>query len=902
MLSIGKLTAGREDYYLDLASGHDDYYLHPDETAGRWTGTLAATLGLAGAVTPADFRAVLSGRHPTDGTPLLRDPDRPGRVTGFDLTFSAPKSASLLWALSEPAIADAVAAAHDQAVTDTVEAIEAEAVRARRGHAGAVTIAGQGVAAAVFAHRSSRAGDPQLHSHVVAANVTRGVDGAWSSLYGRPIYAWAKSAGYLYQASLRSTLTETLGVQWGPIRRGVADIAGVTPAHIEAFSARRAQITSELDRLGVHSPAAARTATLATRPAKDRTHTLADLQNDWRQRAANLQLHPTTSTPRAPREAVGVEGRLAGPEGLTANTSSFDRRAVLQELAVSHPDGATPTALRLQADRLLARPDIVALDTISAAGDRRYSTAELIATEHRVITQAETRAAERRPPVARAALDAALADRPSLSEEQKAMVEQLTQSAAGVQIVVGRAGSGKTFALDAARAAWQADGRQVIGAALAARAAAELQAGAGITSQTVDRLLADLDTPGPLGGLAPRTVIVIDEAAMIGTRKLDRLLHHAERSKAQIVLVGDHKQLPEIQAGGVFAALTRRLHPIALTTNRRQSQPWERDALNQLRSGSVARAVTAYIDQHRVTLAADADTARQALTDDWANHTARHPEQTAAMYALHRDDVDDLNRRARTHQRNQHRLHGPDIQIAGRAFAIGDQILCLRNDRRIGVRNGTTGQLADITADQATITTPDGQQISLPHNYLAAGHLTHNYATTIHKAQGATVDQAYLLGSDQLYREAGYVALSRARNQTNLYLVGPTPHATTVTRNPDPDTINQLTETLNTSRAQTLAGDQTHVPGVLEAVLAADPPAWALNSFGPPPPAHGADRDRWAADAARVATYRQNHHITNPDQPLGPRPEQPAQRNEWDLARYAIDRHQNLEHDQGLHL
>lgn len=160
MLSIGKLTAGREDYYLaSLAATGDEYYLDPAEVPGVWHGTLATQLGLAGRVDPEGFRAVLDGRHP-DGHTLLPGSRRPGRVTGYDLTFSAPKSVSLLWALSDPATADQVVAAHDGAVADALAALEAEAVVARRGHDGLQRVATAGLVAAGFGHRTSRAGDP----------------------------------------------------------------------------------------------------------------------------------------------------------------------------------------------------------------------------------------------------------------------------------------------------------------------------------------------------------------------------------------------------------------------------------------------------------------------------------------------------------------------------------------------------------------------------------------------------------------------------------------------------------------------------------------------------------------------------------------------------------------------
>jgi ATP-dependent exoDNAse (exonuclease V) alpha subunit len=435
-------------------------------------------------------------------------------------------------------------------------------------------------------------------------------------------------------------------------------------------------------------------------------------------------------------------------------------------------------------------------------------------------------------------------------------------------VVVGRAGTGKTFALDAARAAWEQAGHPVMGTALAAKAAAGLQDGTGIPSGTLDQLLVDLDRPGPLGGLPAAAVVVVDEAGMVGTRKLDRLLTHAARAGAKVVLVGDPRQLPEIDAGGALAALARRLDPIELTTNRRQEQRWEREALDELRHGTVGTAVAAYHRAGRITLARTAATARQTLIDDWWQ-TRRTPGAAGAagigqvaMYAVTRADVDDLNRRARSHLRAGGVLTGDDVTISGRDFAVGDEVLALRNDRRLGIRNGTTGRLTRLGPDGVTVDTPHGP-VDLPAAYLAEGRLTHSYATTVHKSQGATVDHAFLLGSDQLFREAGYVGLSRARTDTRLYLVEPEPAPPRPGRPPAGRLDDVIAAT--TSRAHTFAldqipdtrGDAAHLP---------DP--WAAPDQSPGPPTRAARAE--PRHPGQTADGRPTALLHNPP-PLGRR-------------------------------
>ncbi len=465
-------------------------------------------------------------------------------------------------------------------------------------------------------------------------------------------------------------------------------------------------------------------------------------------------------------------------------------------------------------------------------------------------------------------------------------------------------GAGKTYALGAARAAWQAAGHQVIGAALAARAAAELESGSGIPSTTVDRLLADLDRPGTLSPLGRGTIVVVDEAAMVGTRKLARLATHAGRADAKLVLVGDPRQLPEIEAGGAFAALARTVPVSELAGNRRQAEGWERDALAELRSGSVPDAVAAYHRAGRVTMASTADAAREQMVDDWWQ--SRRAGEDGCMYALRRADVEDLNRRARARLQANGHLGQEQLHAAGRDFATGDQVMCLRNDRRLGVRNGTRSTIRSVDLDTGAVLLADGTR--LPAEYLEAGHLGHAYATTVHKSQGATIDRAFLLGSDALYREAGYVGLSRARQSTQLYVVAPE-----AARGPQTE-LDPLAETirrLGHSQAQTLAADQLHYqpegPALTptdrsteRAALLADPPAWAVELSdrrrSPAP-----ERDMWSRHAARISAYRDIYQITDPSDPLGPRPEEPVQLRAWELARLSLHEHQrSLELDQGM--
>ena len=223
MLSIGKLASGQASYYeRQVARGRDDYYSGRGEAPGEWAGRGAAALGLAGQVEAAQFNALMAGLDPSDEAleRRLRDSRGEPKVVGFDLTFSAPKSVSVLFAAGDEQTAGQLIAAHESAVRAALEYVEDEAVKVRRGKGGAVVEPGEGVVAAAYRHRMSRSLDPQLHTHVVCANVARGPDGRWTALDGRHLYEHAKTAGYLYQAHLRAEVRDRLGLEWGPGEQG----------------------------------------------------------------------------------------------------------------------------------------------------------------------------------------------------------------------------------------------------------------------------------------------------------------------------------------------------------------------------------------------------------------------------------------------------------------------------------------------------------------------------------------------------------------------------------------------------------------------------------------------------------------------------------------------------------
>ncbi len=773
MLSIGKLAAGpgAGRYYVDqVARGAEDYYAGEGEAPGHWNGHGAEALGLNGHVQEVQIVRLLDGQDPATGE-QLRQPVTSKTVAGFDLTFRAPKSVSVLFGIADGAVVTELRAAHGAAVEQALRYLERDACRVRRGAGGEVSYRGEGFVAAAFEHRSSRAGDPLLHTHVVVANAARGPDGRWSALDGRLLYRHAKAAGYLYQAALRAEITERLGLEWGPVFNGVADLKVVPRGVIEHFSQRRGEILEHMDRRGERSARAAQIATLETRRAK-RNVPIGRLRQEWCSRAAehgltrrHVEWALQRARPRQPRPVryERIAATLEGPDGLTRERSTFSRRDVLQAFAEAAADGASLANVEALADAFLRRQSVVALAPV--AGEQRFSTCELVAVERRAVATAARRVYAGVAIADSTALQAATNARPSLSGEQRELVAALTQSGRGVEVVRAPAGAGKTFALDAAREAWHHGGVPVLGCALSARAASELRDQAAVEATTIAHLARALD----LGlELAPGTVLLVDEAAMVGTRALARLSDAVVAADGKLVLVGDDRQLPEIEAGGLFAALADNLGALELREVRRQREPWDREALSALRDGDLDLFVREYEEHGRIVTAPTAAAVRDRLVDDWLG--AHSAGERAAMIANRRCDVADLNQRARERLRAGGRLGRDELVTDARAFAVGDRVLARRNARALDVINGDAGYVTEIREGRVAVELDAGRRITLPMAYVRAGHLDHGYALTAHLAQGSTVDRAFVLGSDELYREWGYTALSRHRIEARFYV------------------------------------------------------------------------------------------------------------------------------------
>jgi conjugative relaxase-like TrwC/TraI family protein len=787
VLTIGKLGAskGQLQYYeRQVAAGVEDYYSGRGEASGVWQGAGARALGLeAGrAVDAGQFMALMRGESPVDGA-LLRRMGSCSTVAAIDLTFSAPKSVSVLFAVGEGQVPAALVAAHERAVGAALGYLEREACFTRRGHAGSEQVRGEGFIAAGYRHRFSRAGDPQLHTHVVVGNLTR-ADGRYTALDAHALYQHKSAAGAVYRAVLRAEMRERLPwVTWRPAGRGLFEIDGVPEPVLRHFSQRRAEIESRAAEIAGSADHLSRDRmqgiALATRRPKDDP-----AGGDWREvaraRAAEhgcghaelAALSARTNRADLVPDLERLWSRLSGPAGLTEMHNTFARRHALAEIAGAFPDGARLPELEATTDRYLTDSSVHRLP-VAADDEARFTAESLLACERTIVDSAQ-----RRHDAAAGRVSAAVAARvtsgwqPALNPAQAAAVHALTSDGHGIDVVCALAGTGKTTMVASLAACYQDAGYQVIGTAPTARAARELRDVAAIPAGTMHALISELDRAG---GFAQRTVLVIDEAGMASTRIAAAIFAHAEQADTKIIAVGDPGQLASVHAGGWLAGLAGRHPGPQLREVIRQRDPAERAALEALHDGHP----DAYLEHQRDSIAVhhhETD-ALDALVNQWAAARRRHGPQGTVMIARDNETRAQLNHTARERLKRDGVLCENGVRVGHTEYTPGDRIIARRNHPGADIDNGTLGTVlaVDARTHRMRITTTTGQQRELDLSYVAR-HVEHGYALTAHSTQGATVTWAGVIGRPgDFTREWAYTALSRAREHTELHLIAEPP-------------------------------------------------------------------------------------------------------------------------------
>jgi conjugative relaxase-like TrwC/TraI family protein len=803
---------------LYASSAHDSAryytrYLAQDgpEAEGVWLGRQAASLGLDGAVSTDDLEALLSGRDPATGVQLGRAlVDRIGpkgklirAVAGFDCTFSAPKSVSILWALTGDA---GVVEAHDVAVRATLDYLERNGATTRvRVHDRRQFTDANGLTMAVFQQGTSREDDPQLHTHVVVSGKVTAPDGRWLALDGRYLKKHQRALGGFYQSVLRSELAHRCRVAWEPIVNGQAEIAGMPPELLAAFSKRTAQVEALVARrVGAfreregRDPTRWERAAIAREAAEDSRATktgaaVADLTDGWRDEARALgwtgdRLVEQVRTAGHDAPAPEPPTVAAVLDALSAAGSTWTRADVLRVICdltpvlAPAPGPRWATAVENAVDKVVgvcAGLDPEAHDSPVRASDGRslllaptephLTAPAVVAQEERILAFAAD--GNREPPS------------PSHTIERDGLDVLQASAAAAVAgsdrvvLVVGPAGTGKTTALRRAAEDLAREGRPVYGVAPTAKAAKVLADETGMPADTVAKLLYEWRDcqPRPPYRLPAGSTVVVDESGMVGTDSLDQLVALATTQGWRLALVGDPRQLHAVGRGGMFDELCRTARVHELATIHRFRHRWEQTATLQLRQ-AWPDALDGYFGHGRVD-EGDLATVLDHITRQWIeHHGAGRSVAVSAETNEHVAQLNDSIQRAR----GEHGQLGPvAARIAdGATAAAGDIVVTRRNDRTITtdqgepVRNRERWTVTAVHDDGALTVSHPGRHgvVTLPADY-ARSHVQLGYAATAHGHQGDTVDVSLTLVTAATTHRSLYVGATRGRDENRLCVI-----------------------------------------------------------------------------------------------------------------------------------
>lgn len=827
-LSFRKLGkgVGGGDYYLN-ASALGEYYLPSPavtdpamarEPPGRWFDPGGAlTDALHGQPVGArEFRSYLGGFDPATGAALVRGAGD-AHVAGYDFTFSTPKSVSVLWSQLPDAARGQVEAVQAVAVQRALEFMADKGGIARRGAGGRVKER-VALVAALWPHASSRENDPQLHTHCTLLNLARCADGLHRTIDVSQILRWQAAVAAVYHTELAALLGDRLGIRCA-LGEGdyVFDCPQVPTRVCEHWSKRSAQIKAAAAERGLDdlSRAMLDRLTIETRDRKSEL-TRAELLAHWRVEGEQIGFTQGDATKclnaAFPRPLTGEEVAAIAEEAigrLTQTQSIFNEAQAHAVVGVALQGRGGGEDIQRAVQHLIEGGKIRHLGATTDGSLAVYSTKEMIDLERTMVDRAARSVSPNR--LARDTVERAIRSKPGLSEEQAAAILHACLDPHRAVIVEGAAGAGKSYAMEAVRQAYEGAGFEMTGLALSWAAAGVLATSAKIQNvRAIEGFIRDLDK-GAIK-LTQKSVVVIDEAGMVGSRHMAAILEAVEAADARLILTGESKQLSPTDAGGAMAALAEVLGAAHVDEVRRQgahvrddpvqyaTYQWQRDAVIEFREGRAGEALDRYKFAGNVNLRDDQESAIGAMLSDWSDYRQRHPGKTTLLLANENATVRQINQHVRALLQASGAiatqgitLRSSDLQKATDAeFGIGDRVMFRKNDRDLGIQgdsargaygvfNRTVGTLRGIELSEdgvpiLSIALDQGGTVKIRAG--AGGYfdrksggvpIQHAYATTIYASQGMTVDQTFLLDSRRIDRRLAYVGASRHRESCKFY-------------------------------------------------------------------------------------------------------------------------------------
>lgn len=796
--TLSKLKSGNFRYYLTYYGG---------EGPGCWMGEGAKALGLTGHVHPEAFENLFHGFSPDGMKRLVQNAGEGTYRPAFDLTLLPPKSVAIAWALGSPEVRKKIDLAIEGALKLTLDELNARCGYSRRGTAGEEEEKVDLVISA-WRHHTSRAEDPLPHFHCVIHNVCTRRDGTTGTIDAREIFRHKMALGALFRCELAKQLEDRLGLVC--VRKRAEDgralswfeLYGISDKAIYEFSKRGADIRKVLSETGYASAIAAERAALLTRNPKENTP-LDTLFDRWREEGKRLGIDVRTIDAlchmKAPR--LDVAERLSAVvsravQQLSRSQAHFAERDLLRAVAVeAQAEGLGGTLVVAATRRALNRERIVELGRWK--GEVRYATRQTVKEEKKLLDAVRASMEEPSLTVSNQTLKKVIARTPGLSAEQENALRKLTQAEGRIQVLQGLPGTGKTLVLRGVAQAYRKSGR-VVGCALSGKAARGLEAETGIPSRTIHRTLRDLErgvagrvtdqarhharqlARAALGKrtyresrrtkLTRRTILVVDEAGMVGTPMYQRLLAAADRAKARVILVGDNRQLQPVDGSAPFGLIAKKLKAAELTGIRRQNDPEDRENVRRFARGDAQEALYDMAIRGKLTVADDRAAAVDALIARWKEEGVRRPEESVILTST-RAEAEALNRKAQAERMRAGFLGRQSLAVGPERIHRGDRILCTRNST-LGVMNGDLGTvLALDLRRKALVVRLDvgGTRVTLPMKHYGE-HIRLGYSGTSHSLQGASVMRVLVLVGGALQdRQMTTVQASRHRESCEFF-------------------------------------------------------------------------------------------------------------------------------------
>jgi conjugative relaxase-like TrwC/TraI family protein len=757
MLNFSSLGSGdgaqeQAEYYSNLS--REDYYTNGGEPQGKWIGSGAEKFGFGGDIVgKVDLYFAFQGYNPRFGDAIASNAGE-GHKAGYDLTFSAPKSVSILWATADQNTRKAISAAQQRAVENAIAYAEKSgAFIQREGHAGAIKVPYfGGLAAATFEHSTSRNLDPHLHTHAVVCNLAPN---------GKRIdfdASQARELGAVYRAELAQELKKLeLSIERDRFSFCVPSVPGELEKEL---SSRRAEVEKMLNEKGLSGGKAAQVAVFATRQTKqDIDRSL--LFENAKAAAVSHGFDPASCYGKTSLEWT-KEDFLRDSFDHASTITETRLKAALMESAQGVFDAKTALEKFQEMEK---SGDLIRL--LGPDGRTRYTSREMFELEKGLVDRAEALSNDTWQAVSADTLAAVYSGKTMAGEQKKALEHITTDNR--LAVVRGIAGAGKSYMLDGAREAWERSGIRVLGCAPSADAAKNLQESANIQSLTVHKLLSQIEF-GQLQ-LDGKTVVVMDEAGMTGSRIMADLVDKVDHAGAKLVLIGDTGQLQPIDPGAAMRSIQTKIGCQEMVEIRRQHNNIDRQIVRHLADGQAEKAVQLMEQQGQIHVHKDQSGIRETVANAVVADIIAG-KSSLVMAGMNRE-VRQIN--ALVHAKLQEKgLVSTDEKFfetayGERGFAAGDRIFFRKNDYQMNLLNGQRATVLSSKNNELTVKL-DGSDAVRTVDADDYKHVEFAYSVTVHKSQGATVDKAhYALDSSMVDSNLGYVAGSRHRESFALH-------------------------------------------------------------------------------------------------------------------------------------